>query len=202
MQSDNSYNLEQGEFIVLQQSEASLISTDGIDPLEEVVLTNKHLILVANVSEGLFKTSRYLKRIPLEQILNDRGIPCLVVSTVRDENVLNVAFSDDSVTLSFSQGSKSAARRWEASITSAALGDLSDIRSGNEATDAANDFIENAKGAFGGIFGGGRSSSKKKDTPIKVPTTVTTHCISCHAPLVGRKGSVVTCTYCDTKQTL
>lgn len=154
MQSGNSYNLEQGEFIVLQQSDVSLVTANGKDPLAEVVLTNRHLILVANVSEGLFKTSRNLKRIPLEQTLDDIGVPRLLVSRVRDEDVLNIAIADDSVTLSFSQGSKSAAQRWEASITSAALGDLSDIRSGNETIDAASDFVESAKGAFGGIFGG------------------------------------------------
>lgn len=68
------YNLDPGEFVVLQQSGVWLLTDDGQDYLDELVLTNTHLILVATVSEGLFHSSRYLKRLPLEETLDDAGV--------------------------------------------------------------------------------------------------------------------------------
>ena len=60
-----SYNLERGEFVVLQRSDVSLVSEEGRNPLDEVVLTNKSLVLVVVVPDGAFRTARYLKRLPL-----------------------------------------------------------------------------------------------------------------------------------------
>ena len=77
-----SYNLGQGEFVVLQRSDVSLVSDEGRDPLDEVVLTNKNLILVATVHEGAFRSSRYLKRLPLEQAVDDMGVPRTAVTKV------------------------------------------------------------------------------------------------------------------------
>lgn len=87
-----SYNLERGEFVVLQRSDVSLVSEEGRNPLDEVVLTNKSLVLVVVVPDGAFRTARYLKRLPLEQALDDLGVPRTAVTKVDNSYVLNVAF--------------------------------------------------------------------------------------------------------------
>ena len=56
------YNLAPGELIIMQTSNVRLGVGSGSEALDEIVLTNMNLILVATVSEGLFKTRRYLKR--------------------------------------------------------------------------------------------------------------------------------------------
>lgn len=118
------YNLDPGEFVVLQQSGVWLLTDDGQDYLDELVLTNTHLILVATVSEGLFHSSRYLKRLPLEETLDDAGRPRVFVGKRRDKSVLSVSFATDSISLVFGDGSITAAKRWAESISSAAVGDL------------------------------------------------------------------------------
>lgn len=196
-----SYNLERGEFVVLQRSDVSLVSEEGRDPLDEVVLTNKSLVLVVTVPDGAFRTARYLKRLPLEQALDDLGVPRTAVTKVDNSYVLNVAFSDETVSLCFAGGSAGAARRWERAVSSAAVGDLDGIDADGEASDALGDLLEETRGAFGVLFGGAGQTRKNAEPPQR-PMTVTKRCVGCHAPIVGRKGSVVTCSYCDTKQTL
>jgi hypothetical protein len=199
-----SYNLDQGEYVVLQCSDVGLMNDGSVDPLEEVVLTNKHLILVANVFEGVFRSSRYLKRLPLEQALDDMGVPRTAVTKVRDNYLLNVAFEDETISLCFSGlsgGSATAARRWERAIANAAVGDLDGIDAGSELGDTVGDLLEETKGAVGALFGTA-GQSRKKAEQYQRPISVTKRCVGCHAPIVGRKGAVVTCSYCDTKQTL
>ena len=196
-----SYNLERGAFVVLQRSDVSLVSEEGRDPLDEVVLTNKSLVLAVTVPDGAFRTARYLKRLPLEQALDDLGVPRTAVTKVDNSYVLNVAFSDETVSLCFAGGSAGAARRWEQAISSAAVGDLDSIGADGETADMLGDLLEEAKGTFGALFGGTGHPRKKAELPER-PMTVTKRCMGCHAPIVGRKGSVVTCGYCDTKQTL
>lgn len=196
-----SYNLERGEFVVLQRSDVSLVSEEGRDPLDEVVLTNKSLVLVVTVPDGAFRTARYLKRLPLEQALDDLGVPRTAVTKVDNSYVLNVAFADETVSLCFAGGSAGAARRWERAVSSAAVGDLDGIDADGEASDTLGDLLEETKGTFGALFGGTGHPRKKAELPER-PMTVTKRCMGCHAPIVGRKGSVVTCGYCDTKQTL
>lgn len=196
-----SYNLDRGEFVVLQRSDVSLVSEEGRDPLDEVVLTNKSLVLVVTVPDGAFRTARYLKRLPLEQALDDLGVPRTAVTKVDNSYVLNVAFSDETVSLCFAGGSAGAARRWEQAISSAAVGDLDGIGADGETGDVLGDLLEETKGTFGALFGGTGQPRKKAELP-KRPMTVTKRCVGCHAPIVGRKGTVVTCSYCDTKQTL
>ena len=181
-----SYNLDRGEFVVLQRSDVSLVSEEGRNPLDEVVLTNKSLVLVVTVPDGAFRTARYLKRLPLEQALDDLGVPRTAVTKVDNSYVLNVAFSDETVSLCFAGGSAGAARRWEQAISSAAVGDLDGIGADDETGDMLGDLLEETKGTFGALFGGTGQPRKKAELP-KRPMTVTKRCVGCHAPIVGRK---------------
>ncbi|MGO5481477.1 hypothetical protein [Collinsella sp. LCP19S3_A6] len=98
------YNLAPGELIIMQTSNVRLGVGSGSEALDEIVLTNMNLILVATVSEGLFKTRRYLKRCPLDSILCSTDVPQAIAARVNSTPVLRVAFSEETITVSFTEG--------------------------------------------------------------------------------------------------
>ena len=76
----DAYNLTPDEFVIMGTNRASLLSGSGTDDLREVVLTNKNLILVAEVDQGLFHGKRRMvKRCPLDQLPDDNGVPQVIV---------------------------------------------------------------------------------------------------------------------------
>lgn len=137
------YNLEPGEFVISQERQASLgVGTDA-EQLEEVVLTNRNLILVANVSEGLFKKARYLKRCPLDSLCNDEGAPQVVATKQGNVHVLRLGFADEALTLRLGNGDKKTANRWCQDIIAAVVGDLGAIR-GTDGNSSELDGISNS----------------------------------------------------------
>lgn len=201
------YNLTPGELIIMQASNVRLGVGSGSEALDEIVLTNLNLILVATVSEGLFKTRRYLKRCPLDSILCSADVPQAVAARVNSTPVLRVAFSEETVTVSFTEGGKRLADRWAESVRRAAAGnidaiDTSELPSGTAAEIA--DFVDGAVGVVGAVgdsIGSALGASLKVQKPHaeKMAAKVTAKCPGCHAPVAGRKGQGVVCSYCDTK---
>ena len=189
------YNLEPGEFVIMQEASVKLDDDTGLD---ELVLTNQNLILVTTRSQGLFKRSKYVKRCPLQKITGAQDHPQVVVSKYRENYYLQVVFSDETISLNFPSNPKRTAERWAEGIRSAALGDYSDIKTEDFLPPEISNLVDGAKGAFGAIF----SSGKKKGGEDTRPASVTKKCVGCHAPVSGRTGTTVTCPYCDTKQTL
>lgn len=196
------YNLEPGEFVVMQEASVTLLQGRNDEPLDELVLTNRHLILVNTASQGLFKRTRYLKRCPLSSIVGTRdGDPQVLVSKYRNDYRLQVVFNDEAISLRFPSNPKRTAERWTESVRSAALGDLSNIKTEDYLPPEVANLVDTAKGAFGAIFAdSGRHTEQAAES--KRGSSVTTRCVGCHAPLFGRAGSTVTCPYCDTQQTL
>ncbi len=194
------YNLDPGEFVIMQETPAELHSGKTVDKLDEVVLTNRHLILVCSQQQSLFQKRRLLKRCPLEQTLDSQGFPQVVTTQLRDKNILQVLFSGENISVSFPNKSKHTIERWAEGIRNAAVGNLGEIKTENPLPDELADFVDGAKNVVGTIFG-------KKNAPAAAPraaarATVARKCQGCHAPLTGRAGDAVTCLYCDTKQTL
>ncbi|WP_130812916.1 hypothetical protein [Olsenella sp. Marseille-P4559] len=91
-----SCNLEQGELVVLQCGVVSPVSAGAWTAL---TLTNKHLILVLTVPDGSFRASCFPKRFPLEQVLDDVGVPCTIVTKVNGRYVFNAAFAGEAISL-------------------------------------------------------------------------------------------------------
>lgn len=195
------YNLEPGEFTIMQESSVILLDRSGEERLDEVVLTNKNLVLVNTASQGLFKRTRYLKRCPLERIASPNGIPQAIASKHKNDYRLQVVFDDETIALRFPANPKRTAERWAEGIRNAALGNLSGIRTEDVLPPEVADLVDGAKGIFGAVFAGGK---KQPNTPeaSKRPARITKKCVGCHTPLTGRAGETVTCAYCDTKQTL
>ncbi|MDM8271874.1 hypothetical protein [Thermophilibacter provencensis] len=195
------YNLEPGEITIMQESSVVLLDRSGEERLDEVVLTNKNLVLVNTASQGLFKRTRYLKRCPLDKIASPNGVPQAIASKHRNDYRLQVVFDDETIALRFPANPKRTAERWAEGIRNAALGNLSGIRTEDVLPPEVADLVDGAKGIFGAVFAGGK---KQPNTPeaTKRPARITKKCVGCHAPLTGRAGETVTCAYCDTKQTL
>ena len=201
------YNLAAGELIIMQTSNVRLGVGSGSEALDEIVLTNMNLILVATVSEGLFKTRRYLKRCPLDSILCSADVPQAIAARVNSTPVLRVAFSEETITVGFTEGGKRLADRWAESVRRAAAGnidaiDTSELPSGTAAEIA--DFVDGAVGVVGAVgdsIGSALGASLKAQKPHaeKMAAKVTAKCPGCHAPVAGRKGQGVVCSYCDTK---
>ena len=195
------YNLEPGEFTIMQESSVILLDRSGEERLDEVVLTNKNLILVNTASQGLFKRTRYLKRCPLDKIASPNGIPQAIASKHKNDYRLQVVFDDETIALRFPANPKRTAERWAEGIRNAALGNLSGIRTEDVLPPEVADLVDGAKGIFGAVFAGGKKQPNASEVP-KRPARITKKCVGCHAPLTGRAGEAVTCAYCDTKQTL
>lgn len=195
------YNLEPGEFTIMQESSVILLDRSGEERLDEVVLTNKNLVLVNTASQGLFKRTRYLKRCPLDRITSPNGIPQAIASKHKNDYRLQVVFDDETIALRFPANPKRTAERWAEGIRNAALGNLSGIRTEDVLPPEVADLVDGAKGIFGAVFAGGKKQSNTPETS-KRPARITKKCVGCHAPLTGRAGETVTCAYCDTKQTL
>ena len=195
------YNLEPGEFTIMQESSVTLLDRSGEERLDEVVLTNKNLVLVNTASQGLFKRTRYLKRCPLDKIASPNGVPQAIASKHKNDYRLQVVFDDETIALRFPANPKRTAERWAEGIRNAALGNLSGIRTEDVLPPEVADLVDGAKGIFGAVFAGGKKQANPPETS-KRPARITKKCVGCHAPLTGRAGETVTCAYCDTKQTL
>lgn len=195
------YNLEPGEFTIMQESSVTLLDRSGEERLDEVVLTNKNLVLVNTASQGLFKRTRYLKRCPLDKIASPNGVPQAIASKHKNDYRLQVVFDDETISLRFPANPKRTAERWAEGIRNAVLGNLSGIRTEDVLPPEVADLVDGAKGIFGAVFAGGKKQPNTPEAP-KRPAWITKKCVGCHAPLTGRADETVTCAYCDTKQTL
>lgn len=196
------YNLEPGEFVILQEPSATLFDGSSEEPLDEVVLTNRCLILVNTTSQGLFKRARYLKRCPLKELSTFDDSPQIMVVKYRNDYRLQVVFRDEAVTLRFPANPKRTAERWEEAVRNVVLGNYADVRADDYLPPEITNFVDGAKGAFGALFVGGKKANPNTQQGQKRQAQITIRCMGCHAPLTGRSGAAVTCPYCDTKQTL
>ena len=195
------YNLEPGEFVILQESSVTLHEDSSETKLDELLLTNRSLILVNTASQGLFKHTRYLKRCPLDEISRPNDMPQVTAMKFRNDYRLQVVFNDETVVLRFPANPKRGAERWADAILSVSQGNYSDIQTGDYLPPEITNLVDGAKDAFGSLFAGGKDRTAKA-APKSGPASVTKKCVGCHAPVTGRAGVIVTCPYCDTKQTL
>lgn len=195
------YNLEPGEFVILQESSVTLYEGSNETKLDELLLTNKSLILVNTATRGLFQHTRYLKRCPLNEISRSNDVTQAMVSKFRNDYRLQVVFRDETIVLRFPANPKRGAERWADAILNVSQGNYAGIQTGDYLPPEITNIVDGARDAFGSLFAGGKS--RTPETPPKnAPASVTKKCVGCHAPVTGRVGTTVTCPYCDTKQTL
>lgn len=190
------YNLEPGEYVILQTMPVNLIDGDQKESLDEVVLTDRTLILVTTVSTGLFSSEKFVKRCPLSHVSYSADEPVVMVLKRGDSYWLQASFEGESISLEFPENPKQEAKRWSAAIKHAIEGEYDSINTNFLPPREIGDFLDNVRGAA--------KSMGFKDKPAeKGPSRrVNKKCPGCHAPLAGIRGHIVTCEYCGTKQTL
>lgn len=198
------YNLVPGELVVLQADSVYLGAGKDREKLDEIVLTNMNLILVATVSEGLFSRRKYLKRCPLDSVVCHGDVPQAVSTRANGVPVLRVAFADESLAISFEEGSKRLADRWAESIRRAVAGNIDAIDTSELPSGTAGELVDMVDGAMSvvGAVGSMLASPKKKSKVAdkeRMASKVSGKCPGCHAPATGRHGQSVICPYCDTK---
>ena len=190
------YNLEPGEYVILQTLPVNLIDGKQVKPLDEVVLTDRTLILVSTVSTGLFSSERYLKRCPLAHVSYSADEPVVMALKRGDSYWLQASFEGESVSLEFPENPKQEAKRWSAAIKHAIEGEYDSINTSPLPPREIGDLLDNVKGAAKSL--GFKDRSQEKGSSRRISKK----CLGCHAPLAGIKGHIVTCEYCGTKQTL
>lgn len=190
------YNLEPGEYVILQTMPVNLIDGDQKESLDEVVLTDRTLILVTTVSTGLFSSEKYVKRCPLSHVSYSADEPVVMVLKRGDSYWLQASFEGEIISLEFPENPKQEAKRWSAAIKHAIEGEYDSINTNFLPPREIGDFLDNVRGAA--------KSMGFKDKPAeKGPSRrVNKKCPGCHAPLEGIRDHIVTCEYCGTKQTL
>ncbi len=204
----NEYNLDPNEVLIMQNANVALISGEESKRLNEVVLTNKNLILVNEVSVSLFSSQRMLKRCPLDLVACCDGIPQAFIGKHKNKYVLQVVFTDEAITLHFPEDEKREARRWADAIKYTIVGDIDSIDTTatlpNKEIDGLISGITGFMSTFVTDANTVTGTTTKPNKPLRKPSTskATAKCIGCHAPLLGAKGSIVTCEYCGSKQTL
>ena len=189
------YNLNQDEFIVMQETGVALYVGDDVETLDEIVLTNQNLILVNEVSTGLFKTERYLKRCPLGKLHFVDDSPQAVVSKVKNSFVLRVPFDGETLILGFNDPTRRTAAKWSNAIKQAAVGNLDGV------ADADIGIVAGIAQELSSSLFGSAKQEPAKNAP-KRAATIAVKCSGCHAPISGKAGQTITCAYCDTVQTI
>lgn len=163
---DEDLDLERGEVIVGRASDVYL---ETGEQLEELVLTNRHLILSKYERSGLFSLKQVYMHCPLRDLRGEDGKAEVYLTKTRGPYAVTLVFGAETLRLRFGRGRKSVQETWAKRIAK-----------------AANQQLQTTAEA-----------RKPKDVPL-----VTRPCIGCQAPITGRKGHVVVCEYCGTRQTL
>jgi hypothetical protein len=177
---------------------------------DELMLTNLNIFCV---NKGMFGNTKTVFCYPLNQIKIFNGKPQVVTGKLSNGmSTLDIYFQNGNESFRFQSQNKNKITRWTKLICKIILGDHSqEIEFLEE--DEKNSGIDldspigQVKEAWNGIKSElGFIPTKKKTSASAVPQPesirVNKKCIFCSAPLIGIKGQMVHCNYCDADQTL
>jgi hypothetical protein len=190
-----------GEFVSkynLLPNEVVLVSDDAVvhgkGASGEVILTNLNLVVM---NKGIFGNSNGFQLFPVNQIKIYNGQAQAQMSKARNgREVLVVHFGHGDEEFRFVRGGRQTIQTWIAKINEAVTGEPAVE---TEVASRALPGADRVAGVLKDTLGAFRS--KRVATP-EAPVSVTTKCISCGAPVNGRRGQAISCPYCDTAQQL
>jgi hypothetical protein len=202
------YRLMPNESIILKESgiahdRAMATSSD------ELMLTNLNIIYT---QKGMLGNTKNIIQYPLNQIKKFNGTPQVIMGKMSNGYLgLEIYFINGSVErFNFYSFDKKKINRWVDAIYTAMGCDI-ETRSDNSKSIIAEGSLAGTVKEVGGQFINAGSEllgaiginlPEKKSTVNQNKESVTKKCVSCSAPLIGYKGQLVKCKYCDTKQTL
>jgi hypothetical protein len=151
------------------------------EELSELILTDTNLILDIYVDKGVFNRHHRYEYLPLGEVMCENGVPCVRTEKKFLSNLrVYIEFKHSEQEIEFTTNPEANAKRWA-------------------------DAISNAVREISAASKRRRQSMSSGDSATNAPSgakVVVGKCEGCHAPLSGATGRIVTCPYCDTKQTL
>ena len=204
---DDDVELEPGELVLLEQDGGVWLKEGrGETHLDSLVLTNQNLVLVTSKPAGLFKRTRLMSCCPLDRVVLSDGVPQVIARKEGGQWWLQAAFRSETISLRFDDSPRRDAQRWAEAVAHAVVGDAASACIAGTAPDPDEGVgislpttpPVRAKSAPDAV----RAKEPPRKKPAKRPQAVSRKCQGCHAPLSGVEGQLVTCPYCDTKQTL
>ncbi len=196
-------NLAPNESIVLKEA---CVAHGGVMAIytDELILTNLNVICI---NKGMFGNTKNIYYYPLSQLKQYNGKAQAVLGKLSNGTpALELYFVNGVETFNFQSDNKKTINKWISSISEiVGCKNVTDFPTENDDEvdpDSIASAFKEVADEFRAAFG---IKTKKKTTNkniISEPTTINKKCISCSAPLVGKRGQVVHCKYCDTDQTL
>lgn len=201
-------NLAPNESIILKEA---CVAHGGVMAIytDELILTNLNLICI---SKGMFGNTKKVYYYPLSQLKQYNGKAQVIMGKLSNGlETLELYFVNGTESFNFQSHNKRTINRWIEEISNVVGCKAAGFHSLNNEDDDEDDsdtlagVINEFKEAGNEILNAFGFKPKKKNntTPTQQePTVINKKCMSCSAPLVGKKGTVVQCKYCDTEQTL
>ncbi len=172
---------------------------------DEIILTDKDIILY-KVKKYLFKEQEeIIKRYPLNKINMSNGKPQVYSKKINFmEYLLNICVGNEIVELRLDEYGKEKTVKWIDSIYQLLTGEESNEESMiNSIFNTAKDIGETLGGSLGSFVGNIKNKyNESTNTGANINEIVSRKCISCSAPLSGKINQLVQCPYCGTKQKL
>ncbi|MDN3451027.1 PH domain-containing protein [Planococcus sp. APC 3906] len=166
---------------------------------DELILTNQNII---HVKKGVFGNTKNVKKYPLNQIKIFNGKSQAILGKQRNGSPqLEIYFLNGHEFFGFQSLIKKEVVQWINAISKLVTGHESTTVPSGFALLGTEYFSETIKGTvdiFKDTFG---IQSKKIDNSVS-SEMVSKKCISCSAPLTGKKLQIMHCKYCDTDQVL
>lgn len=198
------YTLADNEFEIMRTGGVFLVEGDERRRLDELLLTNRNLVLVASRKRGLLGRESFFKRCSLALVQGAReGHPQVIVGKVKGDCPLRIVFQDETISLLFPGNSKAVAATWGRTMELACAGDLKGALAIAARPPEINALVGGVQAIVGSVASAA-SNATGQQAPLPAPETafVTARCPGCHAPITGPKGSIVVCAWCGTAQTL
>ena len=209
------FNLMPNESIILQEVS---VAHGGVWAIytDELILTNLNIYCV---NKGTFGNTKKIFNYPLSQIKKYNGKPQVMMGKLSNGTPsLDIYFMNgSSESFNFQSGNKKNINKWIDAINNIVGGgsDSNNLSMDDDSYDDDDD-SDTLVGAFKevgsefkevgveflGALGFKPGKKKSPNSSVAGSETVSKKCSSCSAPLIGKKGQVIKCKYCDTKQTL
>ena len=203
------YNLMPNEFIILKETG---VAHGGLMAIytDELMLTNLNIVCT---SKGMFGGTKNIFQYPLNQIKRYNGKPQAIMGKLSNgTQCLEVYFMNgSSESFNFQSSNKATINKWIKEINRILVGDSQDDENTqdddydpNTLVGAFKEVGSQFKDVGTELLGSlGFNPGRKKSAQVEQgPVKISKKCISCSAPLVGYKGKVIKCRYCDAEQTL
>lgn len=196
-------NLAPNESILLKETHVAHGGARSINT-DELILTNLNIICI---SKGIFGNTKDIFYYPLNQLKQYNGKPQAILGKLSNGiDALELYFVNGVETFKFQTENKKTINKWISTIAEIfGCHNNLDISSENEDKVDSDGIVDTLKEVADGFCTtlGLKFKKKTQDNNIAYESAIINKkCISCSAPLVGKRGEVIHCKYCDTDQML